>query len=113
MNTWAVIKTGGKQYKVWEGQTLAVERIAGEAGSKIDFLEVMLISDDGKIVLGTPYIDKASVGAKIIEEFKDKKIRVVKFKSKSRYLRTRGHRAKKTKILIEKINFKIPQTASE
>lgn len=113
MNTWAIIKTGGKQYKVWEGQTLAVERIIGEAGTKLDFGEVMLVSHDSKIVLGTPYIDKASVGAKLVEEFKDKKIRVVKFKPKSRYLRTRGHRAKKTKILIEKINFKAPQTASK
>ncbi|MCR4325074.1 MAG: 50S ribosomal protein L21 [Candidatus Curtissbacteria bacterium] len=103
MSTWAVIKTGGKQYKVEEGQTLAVEKLEGEKDGKVSFGEVLMVGGD-KILVGLPAVAKASVQGKIIETFKDKKIRVVKFKSKSRYTRTSGHRHLKTKVLIEKIS---------
>ena len=101
MNTWAIIRTGGKQYKVEEGQTLAVEKLGAQKDSKVSF-EVLAIGGD-KVHIGTPLVDKAKVNVKIVEDFREKKIRVFKFKSKSRYSRTRGHRQDKTKILIEKI----------
>lgn len=103
MKTWAIIKTGGKQYKVTEGDTLAVEKLNVNSQSTINFDEVLLVSNSGKLQIGKPFVEKAKVKAKILENFKDKKIRVVKFKSKSRYLKVRGHRQKKTKVLIEKI----------
>ena len=102
MYTWAIIKTGGKQYKVEEGQTLAVEKLEGDKDAQITFDQVLALGGD-KVSIGMPLVDKAKVTAKIVETFKDKKIRVVKFKSKSRYTRTTGHRHIKTKVLIEKI----------
>ncbi|OGD87598.1 50S ribosomal protein L21 [Candidatus Curtissbacteria bacterium RIFCSPHIGHO2_01_FULL_41_11] len=102
MSTWAVIRTGGKQYKVEEDQTIVVEKLEGENGSAVAFDNVLLVGGD-KIVIGNPIIDKAKVTGKIKETFKDKKVQVVKFKSKSRYTRTNGHRQMKTKVLVEKI----------
>ena len=103
MNTFAVIKTGGKQYKVTEGETLDVEKLA-VGKDKVTFEEILLTSQDGKIQLGTPFVSGAKVAAKIVDNIKDKKIRVVKFKSKSKYLKIKGHRQQKTRILIEKIS---------
>jgi large subunit ribosomal protein L21 len=99
---WAVIRTGGKQYKVEEGQTVVVEKLGGEKDSKVSFDQVLALGGD-KVAIGTPYVEKAKVTGKILETFKDKKIRVVKFKSKSRYTRTTGHRHTKTRVLVEKI----------
>lgn len=104
MNTWAIIRTGGKQYKVAGGDTLAVEKLKNNSRSSFNFNEVLLVSTGDKIQLGKPLVKKAKVKAKVLENFKDEKIRVVKFKSKSRYLKTRGHRQQKTKVLIEKIS---------
>ena len=103
MNNWAVIRTGGKQYKVKEGETLSVEKLEKKDGESINFDEVLLINTAGTLKIGKPLIEKAKVKAKIVDTFRDKKIRVVKYKSKSRYTRTTGHRQTKTKILIEKI----------
>lgn len=103
MNTWAVIKTGGKQYKVSEGQTLVVEKLNKDKDSAVTFGEVLAVRNEKGVTIGLPLIDKAKVTAKVVENTKDDKIKVVKFKSKSRYLRTYGHRQLKTKILIEKI----------
>lgn len=103
MNNWAIIRTGGKQYKVKEGETLSVEKLEKKDGESINFDEVLLINTAGTLKIGKPLIEKAKVKAKIVDTFRDKKIRVVKYKSKSRYTRTTGHRQTKTKILIEKI----------
>lgn len=98
---WAIIKTGGKQYKVSEGQKIVVEKLETKDG-KVTFDQVLLLGGD-RNTIGTPLVEKAKVSGKVLENFKEKKIRVVKFKSKSRYTRTSGHRQSKTKILIEKI----------
>lgn len=103
MNNWAVIRTGGKQYKVAEGETLSVEKIEKKDGENANFNEVLLVNTAGTLKIGKPLVEKATVKAKIVDTFRDKKIRVVKYKSKSRYTRTTGHRQTKTKILIEKI----------
>lgn len=105
MNGWAVIKTGGKQYKVAEGDTIVVEKLKKDGKSKdnISFDEVLLVKNEKGLVIGRPLVPNAKVKAKFLRDFKDKKIRVVKFKSKSRYLRTSGHRQTKTSVLIEKI----------
>jgi len=99
MDKFAVIKTGGKQYLVAEGDLISVEKLETPKESV-----VLLFGDSKALVLGKPFIANAKVNAKVVDNFKGKKIRVVKFKSKSRYTRTRGHRHIKTKILIEKIS---------
>ncbi len=101
--SWAVIKTGGKQYKVIEGQTIAVEKLEGDKDSKVTFDQILALGGD-KVILGAPLVDKAKVTGKLVETFKDKKVRIVKFKPKAKYLRTTGHRQQKTKVLIEKIS---------
>lgn len=103
MNTWAVIRTGGKQYKVSVGQILAVEKLASNGKGTVVFDDILLVNIEGTLFVGKPKVEKAKVKAKVLGDFRDKKIRVVKYKSKSRYLRTAGHRQTKTKIQIEKI----------
>ena len=99
----AVIKTGGKQYKVKEGQVIKVEKISAKEGDKIKFDTLMLATTDGKEVnLGKPSLGEKTEG-KIIEQGKDKKIMVIKYKNKTRYKRTIGHRQNFSKVEITSI----------
>lgn len=100
---WAVIKTGGKQYKVAEGETIDIEKIKDHDKEAISFDEVLALGGD-EVKVGTPLVEKAKVTGKVIANFRGPKIRVVKFKSKSKYLRTTGHRQSQMKVLIEKIS---------
>ncbi|MCK4744622.1 50S ribosomal protein L21 [Candidatus Parcubacteria bacterium] len=101
----AVIKTGGKQYIVKEGDNLKIEKIDKKIGGKINFEEILLVSDkEGKgIKIGNPFIDGVKVQGEIIEQGKNKKVVVVKYKSKTRYKRTLGHRQNYTKVKITKV----------
>lgn len=100
----AVIKTGGKQYKVSEGQTINVEKLDLDAGKTIDFDALLISDEEGKEVkVGTPTVSGAKVTAKVIEQGRDKKVSVIKYKPKVRYRRNVGHRQPFTKIQIEKI----------
>lgn len=101
----AVIKTGGKQYKVSEGDTIKIERLAKEhkKGAKIAFDKVLLFDDGKTTKVGAPYIEKVKVTGTFVEEGKAKKINVVKFKAKSRYNKTRGHRQIFNKVKIESL----------
>jgi large subunit ribosomal protein L21 len=101
--SYAVIKTGGKQYKVSEGDIIEIDRIAGKDG-KISFEEVLLLVNDGKVNVGKPFIKGETVEGKILEDIRGIKVRVSKFKSKVRYRRTTGFRAALTKVQIEKIS---------
>lgn len=103
MTTWAVFKTGGKQYKVQEGTMLSVEKLPKTSSDALVFDQILLVSKDNQLQVGKPLVAKAKIKAKLVENYKEKKVRVVKFKSKSKYLRTTGHRQQKTKLLIEKI----------
>lgn len=102
---YAVIKTGGKQYRVEEGESLKVEKIDLELGKTVE-LEVLMIADEeGKDVkVGTPTLKGAKVTAKVLEQGRAKKVEVVKYKPKSRYTRRNGHRQPFTKIEITKIS---------
>src|SRR3989344_2644175 len=103
MGNIAVIKTGGKQYKVKEGDALKVEKLAGEDGKKVKFETLLIADEDGEIKeLGQPSLGE-KVSGKIIETAKGKKVTVVKYKSKTRYKRKIGHRQFYTKVKIEKI----------
>ena len=99
----AVIKTGGKQYKVKEGETIKIEKIDKKEGVNIKFETLLISSSDGKeINIGQPTLGE-KVEGKIKEQNRDKKITVVKYKNKTRYLRTKGHRQNFTKVEILKI----------
>ena len=100
---YAVIETGGKQYKVQEGDTVFVEKINTEEGEKIDFSKVLLISKEDDLVVGKPYVEGAKVEATVLEQGKAKKIVVFKYKSKKNYKRKQGHRQPYTKLKIGKI----------
>ena len=102
-NKIAVIKTGGKQYKVKVGEVVKVEKLSGDKGSKVKFNTLLTATTDGKeINLGQPDLGE-KVEGKIIEQGRDKKVTVVKFKNKTRYLRTKGHRQHFSKVEITKI----------
>jgi len=101
---YAVIQTGGKQYKVSQGDELCIEKIEGEKGKVVNFDEVLLLVDGDNIQIGQPLIKGVKVKAKILDQIKDKKIRVAKFRAKSRYRKVKGHRQLLTKIKVEKIN---------
>ena len=99
----AVIKTGGKQYKVQEGDVLSVEKLNMEKEKKVTFDKVLLIKDEGKTLIGTPFVENALVRAEVIENFKDKKVLIFKKKRRKQYRKTRGHRQELTRIKIEEI----------
>jgi len=115
VNMFAVIKTGGKQYKVQEGEVLQVEKLNIEKGEKVKFEEVLLIEDGDMTQIGTPFVKSAAVEAVIVENFKDKKVIVFKKKRRKQYRKTKGHRQELTKIMIEQIVFagkKTPEKAA-
>lgn len=99
---YAVIKTGGKQYQVTEGEYLKVEKLDAEVGSNVTFEEVLLVSGD-ELKVGQPLVDGAKVNAVVLEQGKEKKIIVGKFKAKKNYRRKQGHRQPYTMIKIESI----------
>ena len=100
----AVIVTGGKQYRVAEGDVIFVEKLDAEAGKSFEFNQVMAVIDGENNMFGAPYISGASVTANVVKTGKAKKVRVYKMKPKKGYRRTQGHRQPYTKVQIEKIN---------
>lgn len=100
---YAIIETGGKQYRVAEGDTLTVEKLAVAEGEAVEFDRVLTVVKDGEVVVGKPVIDGAKVQAKVLAQGKEKKILVFKYKAKSNYRRRQGHRQPFTKVVIEKI----------
>ncbi len=102
---YAVIETGGKQYRVQEGDKLFIEKLEVEAGETIDFDNVLLVSKDGELAVGNPYVESAKVKASVIENGKGPKVIVFKYKNKEGYRKKRGHRQPYTKIQIETISL--------
>lgn len=100
---YAIIKTGGKQYRVQEGDNIFVEKLASDVDSEVVFDQVLAIVNDGDVKVGTPVVEGAKVIAKVLEQGKEKKIRIFKYKAKSNYRRRQGHRQPYTKVTIEKI----------
>ncbi len=100
---YAVVKTGGKQYKVSEGDLLKVEKVEGAVGDTIELSDVLMVGGD-KVIIVTPLVPSASVVGKIVEQGKDKKILVFKSKRRKDSRKLRGHRQLRTILKIEKIN---------
>lgn len=101
---YAVIKTGGKQYMVNEGDVLTVEKLDVEPGAKVTFEEVLVVGNNGDVKFGNPVVAGANVEATVLQNGRAKKIIVFKYKPKKDYRRKQGHRQPFTKVKIDKIN---------
>lgn len=100
---YAIIATGGKQYKVSEGDVIRVEKLGVEAGETYTFNQVLLVSGD-EMKIGAPFVENATVEADVIDNIKSKKVIVYKFKRKTGYHKKKGHRQQLTAVKITKIN---------
>ncbi len=102
---YAVIRTGGKQYRVAQGDTLEIETIAGEPGASVTFDDVLLVGDEGETRIGTPTVDGASVSGTIVQHGKHRKVIVFKFRRRKNYKRKTGHRQNFTRVRIDGITL--------
>ena len=100
---YAVVKTGGKQFRVQEGDVIFVEKLNAEVDSTVELTEVLAVAKDGSVKVGTPVVAGAKVMAKVVSQGKAKKIVVFKYKPKKDYRKKTGHRQPYTKLVIEKI----------
>ena len=110
---YAIIESCGKQYKVAEGDVVFFEKLDAEEGKKVTFDKVVLVSEEGKVQVGTPYVKGVKVEGKVVSHGKGKKIIVFKMKAKKNYRRTQGHRQPYTKVEITEIKTagKTPEKA--
>lgn len=100
---YALIETGGKQYRVEKDQVIVVEKLHAEEGDSVTFDNVLLISQDDEVTVGTPRVANAKVTGKVVNHGREKKITVFKYKPKKNYKRKKGHRQPFTKVVIENI----------
>jgi large subunit ribosomal protein L21 len=101
--TYAIIQLAGKQYKVAEGDNIIVDRLESEVGQEFTIADVLMIDDGKKPIIGTPLIAKAAVTLKVVSNQKGEKLRVAKYKAKSRYRKTRGHRSSESTVEVLRI----------
>jgi len=102
---YAIVRAGGKQYRVKEGDTIHLESISAEAGEKVVLGEVLFVGGDGDSRVGSPLVDKARVLGTVLEQGRDRKVRVFKYKKRKHYRRTRGHRQSFTALRIDGIEI--------
>lgn len=102
---YAVIKSGGKQHKVSEGEEILLEKISLDEGEVIEFSEVLAVNKDGNLSLGKPLLEGAVVKGKVLNHLKTKKITVIKMKRRKDYRKKQGHRQNLTKVKIESISY--------
>ncbi|MGN0711307.1 MAG: 50S ribosomal protein L21 [Anaerovoracaceae bacterium] len=107
---YAVVETGGKQYRVQEGDVIAVEKLDVAVGEKITFDKVLLISDGEKVKVGAPYVESCNVAGTVVEHGKAKKVIIFKYKAKKDYRKKQGHRQPYTMIKIEKVSARKART---
>jgi large subunit ribosomal protein L21 len=100
---YAVVATGGKQYKVQQGDVLRVEKLAGDVGAEVAFDKVLMFSDGENVQIGQPVVEGAVVKGHIVEQGKSKKVIVFKYKRRKRYRRKQGHRQPYTAVKIDAI----------
>ena len=102
---YAVVKSGGKEYRVSKGDLIRVEKLEGKTGDQVVIRDVLMVSDEGKVQLGTPQLTNAVVTGKIVQEAKGKKILIYKMKRRKNYRRTKGHRQTYTYLRVEDISL--------
>ena len=100
---YAIVNTGGKQYKVCQGEVLRIEKIPGDVGSPVSFDKVLMFSDGENVNIGQPMLDNVTVNGHIVEQGKAKKIIVFKYKKRKRYRKKQGHRQQYTAVRIDSI----------
>ena len=103
MSDFAIVHTGGKQYRVTAGDTIRVEKLPGDQGDTVTLDDVRMTSIDGEVSIGNPVISGASVTAEVVGQGKDKKVIVFKYKAKTRYRRKKGHRQQYTDLRVTEI----------
>jgi len=101
---YAVVRTGGKQYRLGVGDSVKVEKLPDEVGNIVELSQILMISDGSEVKVGTPLVTGASVKAEIVGHGRDKKIRVFKMKRRKKYRRTQGHRQAFTQLKVTEIN---------
>ena len=101
---YAVIKTGGKQYRVQTGDILKIEMLSEEVGKEISFSEVLLLAENGEITCGTPLVNKAVVKAEVLDHGRHKKIKIIKFRRRKHHMKRMGHRQYYTQVKITSIS---------
>ena len=101
--SYAVIRTGGKQYRVAPGDVVRIERLPGEVGTPVEFTEVLLTAGDGAIRIGTPLVEGVTVRGEIVAQARDKKVLIFKKKRRKNYRRRRGHRQSLTTVRVTEI----------
>ena len=101
---YAVIETGGKQYKVSEGQRIKIEKLPVEAGASVDFDKVLLVADGENIQIGSPYLKSGKVSATVLEQGRHKKVHIIKFKRRKHHMKQMGHRQDYVEVKITGIN---------
>lgn len=97
---YAVIETGGKQYRVTEGQTLRVEKLSADVGSNIDLEKVLMVADGDNIKIGSPFVDGGKVTATVKSQGRGKKVRIIKFRRRKHHMKQQGHRQYYTELEI-------------
>ena len=100
---YAIVQSGGKQYRVSEGSVFEVDRLAAEPNKAYQFEEVLMVADDSKVHVGAPTVSGAKVKAVVLEHVRGPKVRVFHYKNKLRYRKTQGHRQEYTRVRVEKI----------
>jgi len=101
---YAVVRTGGKQYRLGVGDSVKVEKLPEEVGNIVELSQILMVSDGGEVKVGTPLVTGASVKAEIVGHGRNKKIRVFKMKRRKQYRRTQGHRQAFTQLKVTEIN---------
>ena len=101
---YAIVSSGGKQYRVAEGDTIYVERLSAAIGQSVRLEDVLLVGGDGGVRVGTPKLETASVVGTVVEQARGDKVRVFKYKKRKHYRRTRGHRQSHTVLRIDKVH---------
>ena len=104
--TYAVVKTGGKQYRVQPGDTIRVESLPHSVGDEVELSDVLMVSRDGEVSLGTPNVSGATVKVEVVGQGRGKKIIVFKYKPKTRYRRKNGHRQSFTELKVLDVSIK-------
>ena len=101
---YAVVRTGGKQYRLGVGESVKVEKLPNEVGNTIELSQILMVSDGSEVKVGTPLVTGASVNAEIVGHGRNKKIMVFKMKRRKKYRRTQGHRQAFTQLKVTEIN---------
>ena len=113
MIDYAIVQTGGKQYRVQQGDTIRVESLPGDDGDEVELTEVLMVSEDGSVTVGTPAVPGAQVTAEVVGSGRGKKIIIYKQKPKTRYRRKKGHRQDFTRLAIRQIVTGAEEAESE